>query len=108
VGRWLWEEFVDWYYRFLKPIRKDDFSKPWVIWDIITMAYSLEMTSQEVHPRPTLRDDASFEHPHTDGTVTWITKVDERRLWTDFVANLDTYQRTHAVGIADKEVFLPQ
>ena len=29
VGRWLWEEFQAWYYRFVKPLRKDDYSKPW-------------------------------------------------------------------------------
>lgn len=33
VGEWLWTEFQAWYYRFVKPIRKNDFSKPWTIWD---------------------------------------------------------------------------
>jgi inosine-uridine nucleoside N-ribohydrolase len=97
VGEWLWHEFSDFYYRFVKPVRKDDFSKPWIIWDIITMAHTLGMTTQEVYPRPTLRDDASFEHSQTNKTITWITSVDEKRLWADFIDKLDTYQRTHAV-----------
>jgi inosine-uridine nucleoside N-ribohydrolase len=107
VGQWLWEEYLAWYYRFVKPIRKNDLSKPWIIWDIITMAYALGMTNQEVHPRPALRDDASFEHPPTTKTITWITRVDEKRLWLDFVEKLNAYQRTHAVGIPGTQTFLP-
>ncbi len=98
IGRWLWEDYLAWYYRHVKPIRKEDFSKPWVIWDIVTMAYALKMTSQEVYPRPLLQDDLTFEHPQATKTITWITAVDEKRLWKDFITKLDDYQRTHAVG----------
>ena len=107
VGKWLWDEYQAWYFRYVKPLRKDDFSKPWVIWDIITMAYTLRMTSQEVHPRPTLRDDTSFGYPQTNKTITWITAVDEKRLWADFIAKLDFYQRSHAVGQDEDKAFLP-
>lgn len=107
VGAWLWGEFSDFYYRYVKPIRKDDFSKPWIIWDIITLAHALGMTTQEVYPRPTLRDDATFERPQTQKTITWITAVDEKRLWPDFVAKLDAYQRTHSVGQNEAKAFLP-
>ena len=107
VGKWLWDEYLAWYYRYVKPVRKDDFSKPWFIWDIVTMAYALQMTSQEVYPRPTLRVDLEFEHPQTNKTITWITAVDEKRLWADFVTKLDAYQRTHAVGQEDARGVLP-
>ncbi|MBI3476792.1 MAG: nucleoside hydrolase [Acidobacteria bacterium] len=107
VGQWLWDEYLAWYYRHVKPMRKDDFSKPWFIWDIITMAYSLGMTSQEIYPRPTLRDDEEFEHLQTGKTITWITSVDEKRLWADFVVKLDAYQRTHSVGQGDGRGVLP-
>lgn len=107
LGEWLWDEYQDWYYRFVKPLRKDDFSKTWVVWDIITMAYALKMTSQVVYSRPTLRDDLSFEHPQTNKTITWITAVDEKRLWADFVAKLDIYQRSHALGETEHKAFLP-
>ena len=107
VGKWLWEEFVAWYYRYGEPIRKKDFSKPWIIWDDITLAYALGMTTQEVHPRPVLTDQAKFEHPQTERTITWITGIEEKRMWGDFVAKLDAYQRTHAVGQKEAKAFLP-
>lgn len=98
VGTWLWNQYQDWYYRFVKPVRKDDFSRSWQIPDLVTMAYALNMTSQEVYPRPALRDDGNLDYPPTGQTITWITSIDESRLWTDFVAKLAIYQRTHAVG----------
>src|SRR5260370_18317193 len=98
IGAWLWEEYQAWYFRVVKPLRVNDFSRPWVIWDDITLAYALGMTTQHTLPRPRLRDDMSFEQVKTDQTVTWITDVDEQRMWADFVSLVDEYQRTHAVG----------
>jgi purine nucleosidase len=98
IGAWLWEEYQAWYYREVKPLRVDDFSKPWVIWDNITLAYVLGMTEQHTLPRPGMRDDMSFVPGSTDRTVTWITDVDEERMWADFLSLLDAYQRTHAVS----------
>ena len=98
IGGWLWEEYQAWYYRAVKPLRVDDFSKPWVIWDTITLAYVLGMTEQHTLPRPRMRDDMTFEQVRTDQTVTWITDVDERRMWADFLSLIDAYQQTHAVG----------
>lgn len=100
IGAWLWEEFQAWYFRYVKPIRVDDFSKPWIIWDNITLAYVLGMTEQQTVPRPRLKDDFTFEPAPNNGTVTWITDVDERRMWTDFLNLLDEYQRTHQVSHA--------
>jgi len=98
IGAWLWEEYQAWYFRVVKPLRVNDFSKPWVIWDDITLAYTLGMTTQHTLPRPRLRDDMTFEQLKTDQTVTWITDVDEQRMWADFLRLVDEYQRTHAVG----------
>ena len=98
IGAWLWEEYQAWYFRYVKPLRVNDFSKPWVIWDNITLAYVLGMTTQHTLPRPRLRDDMTFEQVKTDQTVTWITDVDEQRMWADFLSLVDEYQRTHAVG----------
>ncbi|GAC1411115.1 MAG: nucleoside hydrolase [Gemmatimonadaceae bacterium] len=97
IGGWLWEEFQAWYYRVVKPLRVDDFSKPWVIWDTITLAYVLGMTDQHTSPRPTMRDDMTFEQFSPDRTVTWITSVDEKRMWADFLSLVDAYQRTHEI-----------
>jgi inosine-uridine nucleoside N-ribohydrolase len=106
IGKWLWQEFQGWYYRFVKPMRKDDLSKPWVIWDNITLAHALGMTSSETYPRPKLKDDMTFEHPRSEKTITWITDVDEQRMWQDFLLHLDRYQRTHAVGLESDRTFL--
>jgi purine nucleosidase len=98
IGAWLWEEYQAWYYREVKPLRVDDFSKPWVIWDNIALAYVLGMTEQHTLPRPGMRDDMSFVPGSPDRTVTWITDVDEERMWADFLSLVDAYQRTHAVS----------
>jgi purine nucleosidase len=97
VGAWLWSEFQAWYFRFVKPLRVDDFSKSWVIWDIITVAYIKGFTSQDTYPRPSLTDKMQFEHGQNRGTIAWIAKVDTARLWADFLAKLDFYERTHAM-----------
>jgi purine nucleosidase len=98
MGGWLWSEFQAWYYRFVKPLRQDDFSKAWVIWDIITLAYVKGWTAQRIYPRPVLADDLNFKPAQKGQTITWITSVDSKRLWADFVKKLDAYERTHDVG----------
>ena len=97
IGAWLWEEYQAWYFRYVKPLRVNDLSKRWVIWDNITLAYVLGMTTQHTLPRPRLRDDMTFEQVQTERTVTWITDVDEERMWQDFLGLVDRYQRAHAI-----------
>ncbi len=107
VGAWLWEEYQAWYYRFVKPLRKDDFSKPWIIWDTITLAYVEGMTTERIYPRPQLNSDMSFNHIKTNGTITWITSVDSKRMWADFLNKLDSYERTHKLTQEWPPPFLP-
>ena len=108
IGAWLWEEYQAWYYRAVKPLRVDDFSKPWVIWDDIALAYVLGMTRQHTLPRPSMRDDMTFAQVNTDQAITWITDVDEERMWADFLSLVDAYQRTHAVrrGMVGRLTFM--
>ncbi|MGH9342365.1 MAG: nucleoside hydrolase [Terriglobia bacterium] len=107
VGAWLWGEYQAWYFRFVKPLRKDDFSKPWIIWDTITLAYVGGMTTQQTYPRPRLNNDMTFDHIRTDKTITWITGVDSKRMWADFLNKLDFYERTHRVSTKCAPPFLP-
>jgi inosine-uridine nucleoside N-ribohydrolase len=100
VGAWLWGEYQDWYFRNLKPLRKNDFSKPWIIWDTVVMAYEQGMTTQKEIARPRLADDLSFEKTATEKTITWITGIDSKRMWSDFAQKLDYYQSTHAVDLS--------
>jgi hypothetical protein len=83
----------------VKPLRKDDFSKPWMIWDNIVLAHLLGMTESEERPRPKLNDEITFVHADAGSArkITWITRVDSKRLWADFLGLLDNYQATHAV-----------
>ncbi len=97
VGAWLWDEYQAWYFRFVKPLRVNDFSKPWVIWDTVVLAYEQGMTKQETIPRPRLADDLSFEQTKTEKTITWVTSIDSGRMWPDFLGKLDAYERTHAI-----------
>lgn len=96
VGAWLWSEFETWYYRFVKPLRKDDFSKPWIIWDTIVLAYVEGLTEQVTYARPSMSDEMKFGPGRKGETITWITSVDSARMWDDFLQKLDAYQRTHA------------
>lgn len=97
IGAWLWEEFQAWYFRAVKPMRSNDLTKPWVIWDNITLAYVLGMTKQHTLPRPVMRDNMTFEQVKTDREVTWITDIDEEQMWSDFLKLVDDYQRRHKV-----------
>jgi len=97
IGSWLWEEYQAWYFRVVKPLRVNDFSKPWVIWDNIVLAHLLGMTTHHNSLRPRLRDDMTFESGQTDREVTWITDVDEPRLWAGFLKLVDEYQRKRRI-----------
>lgn len=97
IGAWLWKDYQLWYFRHVKPLRRDDFSKPWIIWDIITLAYIEGMATEEIHPRDHLNADLSLTPGNPSEPIHWITHVDSKRLWSDFIDKLDTYQRTHAI-----------
>lgn len=99
IGGWLWQEYQAWYFRHVKPLRVNDFSKPWIIWDIITMAYVEGIAEHEKIARPVLGDDLSFQKGTDPAkTVNWITTVDSAKLWKEFAAELSSYERTHAVA----------
>jgi inosine-uridine nucleoside N-ribohydrolase len=102
IGSWLWNEYQAWYFRYVKPLRVNDFSKSWVIWDNITLAYVLGMTTQQIAPRRQLLDNMTFGSARDNQVVTWITDVDERRMWSDFLSLVDRYQRTHKIPISEK------
>lgn len=101
IGAWLWGEYRAWYYRNVKPLRVNDFSKPKIIWDIITVADVKGMTTEETLPRPQLGGDLSLRPTTTGKTITWITAVDSKRMWNDFLGDLDNFQRRHTIAHGD-------
>ncbi len=60
----------------------------WPIWDEVTVAHLLGLTRVDRVPRPSLRDDLSFDHTLPRGTIGWIKSVDSGALWTDLAACL--------------------
>jgi hypothetical protein len=62
----------------------------WPVWDLIAVAHLRGLTQAQTFPRPRLRDDLIFDHgsPGT-GVIRWITGLDERRLWEQFVQAVD-------------------
>jgi len=99
IGGWLWQEYQEYYFRHIKPLRVNDFSKPWIIWDIITMAYVEGIAEHETVARPVLGDDLSFEKGSDPAkTINWITTVDSAKLWKEFAAALSSYEKTHAIA----------
>jgi purine nucleosidase len=97
VGAWLWDTWNKWYYREVKPLRKDDFSKPRAIWDIVTLAYLEGFTTSETKPRPSMADDMKLTTAPGQRTAIWVTHVDAAKLWEDFQRRMATYQQTHAI-----------
>jgi inosine-uridine nucleoside N-ribohydrolase len=58
----------------------------WPVWDLISVADLLGLATTETHPRPRLRDDVTFDLAGTSaGEIRWITSLDERHLWDQFV-----------------------
>ena len=98
VASWLWNDYELWYFRNVKPLRVNDFSKSWVIWDIITLAYLRGYTTQETVPRPGLDAAMNFVATPNRGTIERITSVDSSRLWADFTAGLDRLQQRQATA----------
>jgi hypothetical protein len=65
----------------------------WPIWDLIAAGHLLGMTEMAAYPRPGLRDDLTFEPGGGRGTIRWITRLDDPRLWRDFQEKLRRHAR---------------
>ena len=69
-----------------------DDSEAWAVWDQVTVAHMLGLTTVRIYPRPELQDDMSFSFDGIDRkdslTINWITEIDEDALWNDFRSKL--------------------
>ena len=97
VAAWLWQEYQTWYFANVKPLRVNDFSKSWVIWDVITLAYVRGLATGTAQPRPELDDTMNFRPGQPGATVTLINTLDTAQVWKEFLANLDRFEQTHRV-----------
>lgn len=83
-----------------------DDSEAWAIWDQVTVAHMLGMTTVQRHSRPLLQDDMSFSFEGIDGndalTIDWITEIDDDALWDDFRDKLG-HAMSQRDGVPDGE-----
>ncbi len=85
----LLNRFDSWIAQNAKLVQKETGSTiVWPIWDEVTTAYLLGMTTVESRPRPRLRDDLGFDLDQPKGTIDWVTSIDEGKLWPDLVAKI--------------------
>ena len=97
IGAWLWDDYRKWYFRQVKPLRVADYSRSWVIWDVITLAYVRGLATSSTIPRPTLTDGLQFAPAAGSGTLENITAVNTPKLWKELLNDVDRFQQTHAV-----------
>ncbi len=60
----------------------------WPIWDESTVAYLLGLAKTKTVPRPKLAEDLGFDLEDSNGTIEWVTEIDEDRLWKDLARKL--------------------
>jgi hypothetical protein len=68
----------------------------WPIWDSVTVAHLMGLAQSKTYPRPSLSDDLLLRHPERPDpkrTIRWIVSLDEKRLWADFVEQLERARR---------------
>lgn len=99
TGSYLAQLLLDWldtYPELAKHVTGD--SGTWPVWDEVTVAYLLKLTSSVIYPRPSLKNDLSFHHPVSLGAtagarmIHWITHVDSTGLWRHFARSLQRAQ----------------
>ncbi len=90
TGSYIAEIFSSWvgtHGKICKFVTGDE--RAWPVWDQVTTAHVLGLTSSQMYPRPRLQDDMLFDHTDTgDQKVRWITAVEQERLWAHFAALL--------------------
>jgi len=98
-GTYLAGLFTDWLKKRPDLVAKVGAGGVWPIWDEVTLAYLLGLTTQEKHPRPKM-DDSTHLQPRSQGElrqsakdIRWIKSIDAPKLWDHFTRNLDRARR---------------
>jgi inosine-uridine nucleoside N-ribohydrolase len=90
-GRYLAGLLDDWFAKHRDVVQQvTGDAKIWPVWDEVTVAHLLGMTTAERRARPKLRTDLTFDHSATRGTVMWVTAIDGDRLWKDLANRIKT------------------
>ncbi len=60
----------------------------WPIWDEVVIAHLIGAAKVETKPRPRIKDDLTFDLDNPQGTIDWITSVEDAKVWNDLVAKI--------------------
>lgn len=80
----LLEDWLNAHHDLVEAVTGD--SNAWPVWDEVTVAHVLSLTSVKTYPRPRLENDLSFRHTSsfpiaTGQVIHWIAQVDGAGLW---------------------------
>jgi purine nucleosidase len=100
IGKWFVERFQDFVTKNRDLVAQVVGPQQWVIWDIVVVADTLGYTRFKSYPRPDLNTaDLTFSVVKTDKTLNWITEIDERSVWADFLKKIDQHNDRAGAGI---------
>jgi purine nucleosidase len=91
-AEWLNGMFQDWITKQSDLVAQVVRPGHWVIWDAVVAAHLLGFTTVETYPRPSLNlPNLEFGYfgKTPVNTLNWITSIDEKKMWPDFVGRLD-------------------
>jgi len=91
-AEWLNGLFQDWVTKQSDLVAQVARPRHWVVWDTVVAAHLLGFTTVETYSRPSL-NLRSLEFVHFGktpaNTLNWITSIDQKKMWADFVRRLD-------------------
>jgi inosine-uridine nucleoside N-ribohydrolase len=92
IGKWMVELFQNWITKNPEVVAREVGPQQWVIWDVVVVADMLGYARFKTYPRPELNTaDLTFSFANTDKTVNWITEINEKSMWTDFLKKIDLH-----------------
>jgi inosine-uridine nucleoside N-ribohydrolase len=92
IGKWMVGLFQDWVTKNPDLVARVAGPQQWVIWDAVVVADMLGYARFKTYPRPDLNtEDLTFSSANTNKTVNWITEIDEKSMWADFLKKIDRH-----------------
>ena len=96
TGEYLYTLFDRWVTNNRELVARMVTAGTWVIWDEVVVAYALGLASGNEVARPRLEPSLLFSHPKTTQRITWVTRIETDRVWSDFTVKIDARS---AVGL---------
>jgi purine nucleosidase len=111
IGEWMVELFQNWITKNPDVVAREAGPQQWVIWDVVVVADMLGYARFKTYPRPELNTaDLTFSFAKTGKTVDWITEIDEKSMWADFLNKMDQHNEglsmSHLSGFSESMIEL--